>query len=308
MKTLEFIARVSYARADIFLCENLQDYTRSAVKKLFEGGKVVINGKSAKPSLVIQSGDRAEVTLPDAVEYIAKPEDIPIDIVYQDSDIAVVNKPQGMTVHAGNGNIDGTLVNALLYKLDSLSGINGVLRPGIVHRIDKDTSGLLVVAKNDAAHLSLSKQIEEKTCRRTYLALLEGILKPDSGTVTTYIGRDPRDRVKMAVVQPEKGKLAITDYTVLNRYKQGFTLCRFDLHTGRTHQIRVHARHLGHPVVGDEVYGIKKQKFNLNGQLLHAWRLQLTHPRTGEEMMFEAPLPDYFAKVLKKVDSDKFLL
>lgn len=301
MQTLNFTARDNFTRADIFLSENLSDYTRSAVKKLFEGGLVLINGKKIKPSCQINIGDKVEVTLPDAIEYTAKPEDIPIDIVYEDEDVAVVNKPQGMTVHMGNGNWEGTLVNALLFKLDSLSGINGVIRPGIVHRIDKDTSGLLVVAKNDTAHLSLSKQIEEKTCKRTYLALLEGNLKEDTGTVTTYIGRDPSDRVKMAVVEPDKGKLAITDFTVLKRYKEGFTLCRFDLKTGRTHQIRVHAKYLAHPVVGDPVYGVKKQKFNLNGQLLHAWRLKFVHPRTGEELSFEAPLPDYFTNTLKKI-------
>lgn len=301
MKEELFTARESYARADVFLSENFTGYTRSAVKKLFSGGYVSINGKSAKPSQAVSAGDVVKATLPDAEEYSAKPENIPLDIIYEDGDVAVVNKPQGMTVHAGNGNTEGTLVNALLYRLDSLSGINGVLRPGIVHRIDKDTSGLLVVAKNDKAHLSLSKQIEEKTCRRTYLALLEGVVKRDGGTVTTYIGRDPSDRIKMAVVSPEKGKLAITDYTVLKRYKENFTLCRFDLHTGRTHQIRVHARHLGYPVVGDPVYGIKKQRFSLNGQLLHAWRLQFTHPATGEEMCFEAPLPDYFKSVLSKL-------
>lgn len=301
MKEELFTARESYARADVFLSENLTGYTRSAVKKLFSGGYVSINGKSAKPSQAVSAGDVVKATLPAAEEYSAKPENIPLDIIYEDGDVAVVNKPQGMTVHAGNGNTEGTLVNALLYRLDSLSGINGVLRPGIVHRIDKDTSGLLVVAKNDKAHLSLSKQIEEKTCRRTYLALLEGVVKRDGGTVTTYIGRDPSDRIKMAVVSPEKGKLAITDYTVLKRYKENFTLCRFDLHTGRTHQIRVHARHLGYPVVGDPVYGIKKQRFSLNGQLLHAWRLQFTHPATGEEMCFEAPLPDYFKSVLSKL-------
>lgn len=301
MKEELFTARESYARADVFLSENLTGYTRSAVKKLFSGGYVSINGKSVKPSQAVSAGDVVKATLPDAEEYSAKPENIPLDIIYEDGDVAVVNKPQGMTVHAGNGNTEGTLVNALLYRLDSLSGINGVLRPGIVHRIDKDTSGLLVVAKNDKAHLSLSKQIEEKTCRRTYLALLEGDVKRDGGTVTTYIGRDPSDRIKMAVVSPEKGKLAITDYTVLKRYKENFTLCRFDLHTGRTHQIRVHARHLGYPVVGDPVYGIKKQRFSLNGQLLHAWRLQFTHPATGEEMCFEAPLPDYFKSVLSKL-------
>ena len=228
----------------------------------------MINGKPAKkPSVPVNEGDEAEVTLPDAVKYCAKPEDIPVEIVYEDGDIAVVNKPQGMTVHMGNGNFEGTLVNALLYKL-----------------------------------LSLSKQIEEKTCKRTYLALLEGNLKDDSGTITTYIGRDPKDRVKMAVVPPEKGKIAITDFTVLKRFKEGYTLCRFDLKTGRTHQIRVHAKYLAHPVVGDPVYGVKKQKFNLNGQLLHAWRLRLVHPKTGEEMTFEAPMPDYFTKVLKKLN------
>lgn len=300
MEAKTFTARQGFDRADVFLSGNLQS-TRSAVKKLFQSGNVQINGKPAKPSQAIAENDVMTVVLPDAVEYTAKPEDIPLDIVYEDEDIAVVNKPQGMTVHMGNGNVDGTLVNALLFRLDKLSGINGVIRPGIVHRIDKDTSGLLVVAKNDAAHLSLSKQIEEKTCKRTYLALLEGNLKEDTGTVTTYIGRDPNDRIKMAVVPPEKGKLAVTDFEVVERYKEGYTLCKFDLKTGRTHQIRVHAKYLMHPVVGDPVYGVKKQKFNLNGQLLHAWKLQLTHPRTGEVMSFETPLPDYFTSVLKKL-------
>lgn len=300
MKKEILTAQESYARADVFLSEMLGG-TRSSVKKLFESCFVLIDGKPAKPSQSVSAGARAEVTLPDAVSCEAKPEDIKIDIVYEDNFLAVINKPQGMTVHAGNGNTEGTLVNALLFHLDSLSGINGVIRPGIVHRIDKDTSGLLVVAKNDAAHLSLAKQIEEKTCRRTYIALLEGNLKNDCGTVTTYIGRDSKDRVKMAVVEPNRGKLAITDYTVLKRYKEGYTLCRFDLHTGRTHQIRVHARYLSHPVVGDPVYGVKKQKFSLNGQLLHAWKLQFIHPATNEEVSFEAPLPEYFIAVLNKL-------
>ena len=192
------------------------------------------------------------------------------------------------------------MASALYYRLKKLSGIGGALRPGIVHRIDKNTSGLLVVAKNDVAHVSLAKQIEEKSCKRQYLALLEGNLKEDSGNITTYIGRSPVDRVKMAVVPPDKGKIAITDYKVEQR-SGGYTLCRFSLHTGRTHQIRVHAKYLGHPVVGDDVYGIKKQRFNLNGQLLHACRLELTHPRTGEFMIFTAPLPGYFIDVLKKL-------
>ena len=292
----EFTAEEYSNRADVFLCAAL-DKTRSSVKKLIDEGCVTVNGKKCKPSQEINAGDKIEVVLPEAAECSVKPEDIPIDIIYEDGDIAIVNKPQGMTVHLGNGNTDGTLVNALLYRLNSLSGINGVIRPGIVHRIDKDTSGLLVVAKNDNAHVGLSKQIADKTCGRTYLALLEGSLKTDSGTVTTYIGRSANDRTKMAVVSPDKGKLAITLYTVLKRYK-GYTLCRFDLKTGWTHQIRVHAKHLGHPVVGDPVYGVKKQKFKLNGQLLHAYRLSLKHPATGEEMTFEAPLPDYFKQVL----------
>ncbi|MCH5142784.1 MAG: RluA family pseudouridine synthase [Clostridiales bacterium] len=301
MRTESFTAQGNYSRADLFLSENLTEYSRSALKKLFDGGFISINGKRAKASQSVNSGDTFVVNLPPAVEYSAKPEDIPIEIVYEDESLAVVNKPQGMTVHMGNGNADGTLVNALLYKLDSLSGINGVIRPGIVHRIDKDTSGLLVVAKNDAAHINLSEQIANKTCRRSYLALLEGIVKEDKGNITTYIGRDPRDRVKMAVVPPEKGKIAVTDFCVEKRYSEGYTLCRFDLHTGRTHQIRVHAKYMGYPVVGDPVYGIKKQKFNLNGQLLHAQRLTFTHPVTGREMTFEAPLPEYFSQILSKL-------
>ena len=301
MRTESFTAQESYSRADLFLSENLKEYTRSALKKLFDGGFITINGKKAKASQSVNFGDVLVATLPPAVEYSAKPEDIPIEIVYEDQCLAVVNKPQGMTVHMGNGNADGTLVNALLYKLDSLSGINGVIRPGIVHRIDKDTSGLLVVAKNDAAHINLSEQIANKTCRRSYLALLEGIVKEDSGNITTYIGRDPRDRVKMAVVPPEKGKIAVTDFHVEKRFAEGYTLCRFDLHTGRTHQIRVHAKYMGYPVVGDPVYGIKKQKFNLNGQLLHAAKLTFTHPETGKEMTFEAPLPEYFSQILSKL-------
>lgn len=296
-----FVAQKDYSRADVCVCEASEGRTRSFVKKLFESGLVIVNGKAAKPAQAVKVGEMVEITYPEAAQYAVKPEDIPIEIVYEDGDLAVVNKPQGMTVHIGNGNIDGTLVNALLYKLDSLSGINGVIRPGIVHRIDKDTSGLLVVAKNDKAHLSLSKQIEEKTCKRTYLALLEGNLKSDSGTVTTYIGRSPQDRVKMAVVSPDKGKLAITDYCVEKRF-DGYTLCRFDLKTGRTHQIRVHCKHLGHPIVGDKVYGIKKQKFKLNGQLLHAFRLTFTHPTTLKVMTFEAPLPDYFKEILSKLN------
>lgn len=300
METKTVTADKNCVRTDIYLAEILKGRSRSFVKKLINDGNVKLNGKAVKPSQEVVCGDKLDIILPDAEEYSVRAENIPLDIIYEDGDLAVVNKPQSMTVHMGNGNADGTLVNALLYRLDSLSGINGVIRPGIVHRIDKDTSGLLVVAKNDAAHKSLSEQIASKTCRRTYLALLEGKLADDGGTVTTYIGRSPRDRLKMAVVPPDKGKLAITEYKVVKRY-ENYTLCRFDLKTGRTHQIRVHAKYLNHPVVGDTVYGIKKQKFKLNGQLLHAFRLAFIHPSTGKEMSFEAPLPEYFTEILNKL-------
>ena len=305
METRHFIAEEPCPRADVCLCNLLEGFTRSAVKKLFEADGVKINGRAAKPSQAVAVGDEIEAVLPDVKAAEAKPEDIPIDIVYEDGDIAVINKQQGLTVHAGNGNLDGTLVNALLYRLDNLSGIGGVIRPGIVHRIDKNTSGLLVVAKNDAAHLSLSKQIAEKSCRRTYLALLEGNLKDDRGVISTYIGRNLSDRVKMAVVDAAHGKYAVTEYEVIGR-SLGYTFCRFVLQTGRTHQIRVHAKYIGHPIVGDDVYGRKKREFGLNGQLLHACRLELTHPSTGERMTFEAPLPDYFVAVLKKLAFDGF--
>lgn len=285
-------------RIDVFVSQS-EDITRSAAKKLIDEGKVTVNGKVSKASKSLVGGEVVEIEITEPEMLDLTPENIPLDIVYQDEDIAVINKQQGLTVHAGNGNLSGTLVNALLYHLDSLSGINGVIRPGIVHRIDKDTSGLLVVAKNDKAHLSLSKQIAEKTCKREYLAVCEGIFKDDEGTVSTYIGRHPTERIKMAVVSQDKGKYAVTHYKVIARFDKGFTLVKFILETGRTHQIRVHAKYLGHAVVGDPVYGSKKQKFNLNGQLLHAAKLTLKHPSTGEIKFFEAPLPDYFLNVLQ---------
>ena len=297
-----FVAEENYKRLDVFLNEQLEEFTRSRIKKLIENGNVFVCGKPVlKAGAEIKAGEEVQIQIPDAVEYAVQAENIPIEIVYQDKDFAVVNKAQGMTVHAGNGNESGTLVNALLYALDSLSGIGGVLRPGIVHRIDKDTTGLLVVAKNDKAHLSLATQIAEKTCRRSYFALLEGDLKEDSGRVVTDIGRHPTDRLKMAVLPDGKGKIAVTDFEAVARFGQEFTLCKFDLQTGRTHQIRVHAKHLNHPIVGDPVYGYKKQKFKTNGQLLHAFRLELTHPSTGERMAFTAPLPPEFSEILKKL-------
>lgn len=297
-----FVAEENCKRLDVFLSEQTEDFSRSRLKKLIEDGQVSVNGVPVKKAgAEVKRGDSVTVCVPDAVEYSVKPENIPIDIVYEDGDFAVVNKAQGMTVHVGNGNESGTLVNALLYALDSLSGIGGVLRPGIVHRIDKDTTGLLVVAKNDKAHVSLAGQIAEKTCHRTYYALLEGNLKEERGRVVTDIGRHPTDRLKMAVLPDGRGKVAITDFETVAHFGTDFTLCKFDLQTGRTHQIRVHAKHLGHPVAGDPVYGYKKQKIKADGQLLHAWRLELTHPTTGERMVFNAPLPPAFQEILEKL-------
>ena len=302
MNRQQYVAEESL-RVDVFLSEK-SGLTRSAVKKLTEEGHVFVAGKPVKAGALLKAGEEVTIEIPDPKPIEARPEDLPIDIIYEDEDIAVINKPQGMTVHAGCGNYEGTLVNALLFRLDSLSGINGELRPGIVHRIDKDTSGLLVVAKNDRAHLSLSKQIAEKSCRREYLALLEGVLKEDSGKLVTEIGRDPKDRLKMAVLPAGKGRRAETDWEVEERFAHN-TLVHFTLHTGRTHQIRVHAKYMGHPVVGDPVYGYQKQRFELRGQLLHAFRLTLTHPRTDEVMTFTAPLPDYFQRILTIVRGNK---
>lgn len=297
-----FVAEDNCKRLDVFLSEQTEEFTRSRLKKLIEGGQVCVNGNIVtKAGADIKRGDSVLVTVPDAVEYAVKPENIPIEIVYEDDDFAVVNKPQGMTVHVGNGNESRTLVNALLYALDHLSGIGGVLRPGIVHRIDKDTTGLLVVAKNDKAHVSLAAQIAEKSCHRTYFALLEGNLKEERGRVVTDIGRHPTDRLKMAVLPDGQGKIAVTDFETVAHFGNDFTLCKFDLQTGRTHQIRVHAKHLGHPVAGDPVYGYKKQKIKADGQLLHAYQLELTHPTTGGKMTFNAPLPPAFETILKKL-------
>ena len=297
-----FIAEENCKRLDVFLSEQLEDFTRSRIKKLIEDGNVSLRGAvTKKAGADIKTGDEIAIVIPEAVEYSVQPENIPIDIVYEDGDFAVVNKPRGMTVHVGNGNESGTLVNALLYALGELSGIGGVLRPGIVHRIDKDTTGLLVVAKNDKAHVSLATQIAEKTCHRTYYALLEGNLKADGGRVVTDIGRHPTDRLKMAVLPDGRGKIAVTDYEVVARFGTEFTLCKFLLQTGRTHQIRVHAKHLGHPVAGDPVYGYKKQKIRVDGQLLHAQQLELTHPTSGERMTFNAYLPPDFKEILLKL-------
>lgn len=284
-------------RVDVFLSKKL-DLTRSNIKKICDDGFLSINDKIVKSNKLLKHGDVVVFCLPEVKNLDLEPENIPIDIIYQDDDIAVINKPQGMTVHAGSGTNGSTLVNALLYHLDNLSGINGIVRPGIVHRIDKNTSGLLVVAKNDKSHLSLAKQLENKTCNRVYYALLEGNVKDDRGRIATFIGRNPKDRTKMAVLSG--GRDAITDYKVIERFS-GYTLCEFSLHTGRTHQIRVHAKHIGHPIVGDNEYGFKNKKFKLNGQLLHAGKLSFIHPTTNKKITFECDIPEYFKNVIKKL-------
>lgn len=295
MKTIELICDSPYRRLDVFIAEN-SGLTRSHAQKLIDTGAVTVDGVVVtKASSEVKQDATVHVELPPDVSLNIPAEDIPLEIVYEDGDLLVVNKPQGLTVHPANGVYSGTLVNALLYHVKDLSGINGVLRPGIVHRLDKDTSGLLVVAKNDAAHVELQRQIQTKECKRIYLALLEGNLKSDSGIVDQPIGRSKSDRKKMDIVSD--GRNAVTLFTVLERF-DGYTLAQFELKTGRTHQIRVHAKYLGHPVVGDKTYGYAKCRWKLNGQLLHAHTLSFTHPTTGKNMTFSTPCPDYFEKIL----------
>ena len=283
-------------RLDVFLLENMQEFSRSHIKNLIEMGPVRVNGEVAnKSGLSLKGGVTVEVEVQKPQEVSTEAEDIPLDIVFEDEDVIVVNKPQGLVVHPCSTTKSGTLVNALLFHVVDLSGINGQLRPGIVHRLDKDTSGLLVVAKNDFAHVNLAEQIKNKTAKRDYLAVLEGNLKDESGRVETFLKRDPKDRKKYSV--QSSGRVAITDYKVLQHYEK-CCLVQFSLQTGRTHQIRVHAKHLGHPVVGDKLYGHEVK--GLAGQLLHAYRLTFAHPRTGNVMTFEAPVPTYFEEFLRK--------
>lgn len=299
---MTFKVETGGVRLDLYLSK-MMDFSRSKIQKMIEDGLITVNENAVKSKYITVAGDEIIIKDVEPTELSVKAVNIPLDIVYQDGDLAVINKQQGLTVHQGNGTSEDTLVNALLYHLDSLSGINGVIRPGIVHRIDKDTSGLLVVAKNDKAHVSLSKQIEEKSCKRVYVALLEGVLKQDEGRVETYISRSTKNRTMMAV--SSSGRRAVTNFKVIER-AGGYTLCEFSLETGRTHQIRVHAKHLGHPIVGDTVYGYKNQKFKLNGQLLHAKTLTFTHPTTDKIVSFSAEIPDYFSSVLKKIGFTKF--
>lgn len=289
-------------RLDKYIGDEAEDISRSFAVTLIKNGKVLVNNNKTDKNYKIKEGDVVEIDLPEPEMPELMPENIPLDIVYEDNDLLVINKPQGMVVHPAPGNYSGTLVNALLYHCgSSLSAINGVIRPGIVHRIDKDTSGLLVVAKDNNAHIALCAQIKEKKALRKYLALVNGKIK-ENGTVNAPIARSPKDRKKMAVVLG--GREAVTHYNVLEEF-DGYTLCECILETGRTHQIRVHMASIGHSIVGDKTYGIKKEKFNLKGQLLHARTLGFIHPVTGEEMRFEAEIPEYFGEVLNKLRGKK---
>ncbi|MCK9217873.1 MAG: RluA family pseudouridine synthase [Firmicutes bacterium] len=283
-------------RLDVFISNKIKTYSRSYIKKLINDGMVNVNNVIRQPNYRLKSGEQVKVFIPKTVKVDIKPENIKIDIIYEDNYIMIINKPQGMVVHPAHGNYSGTLVNALLYQCTSLSGINGIIRPGIVHRLDKDTSGLLVVAKTNVAHIELSNQFKEGSTIRKYVALLEGKMKSETGVVKAPIGRHPVDRKKMMVTS-KNSKYAETKYKILESFKNN-TLVEAKLETGRTHQIRVHMSYIGHPVVGDILYGYKKNRFNLKGQLLHASILGLNHPITKKDLKFRAPLPDYFVKVL----------
>ncbi len=288
-------------RIDLVLSLQLQEVSRSFVQKLLEKGAVTVNGKVCdSKKYKVNEGDEIEITVPEPEELKVEAENIPLDIVYEDDDLLVVNKPRGMVVHPAVGNENGTLVNAIMYHCgDRLSSINGVIRPGIVHRIDKDTSGLLMIAKNDMAHESLSQQLAEHSITRRYEALVFNNFNEDEGTVDAPIGRDPRNRLKQAVTS-QNSKHAVTHWRVLERFGK-YTLIEAKLETGRTHQIRVHMSYIKHPLVGDFVYGPSKQPFSVEGQLLHAKILGFVHPRTGEYMEFERPRPEIFEETLKKI-------
>lgn len=290
-------------RADVGLA-SLLELTRSNMQKLLEDGRAVKGSKVLKANYKLKLGDEIIVTLPEPQPLDVQPENIPIDIIYEDEDVVVVNKARGMVVHPAAGNYNGTLVNALLYHCKNLSGINGVIRPGIVHRLDKDTSGIMICAKNDAAHVSLSEQIQSKTAKRTYMAVVRGNIKTDSGVIKTLIARDKNDRKKMAVVK-EDGRNAVTEYEVMERFGK-YTIVKCKLLTGRTHQIRVHMEYLGYPLVGDPKYSPKKTPFAINGQALHSLTLDFIHPRTGEQMHFEAPLPEDMHKIVTRLRLGQF--
>ena len=299
----ETVVEMQNGRLDKACSEIFSDYSRSQIKQLLDGGNIPVNGKTEKAKYKVKSGDVIRLEEPETKTLELRPENIPLDIVYEDDDVIVINKPQGMVVHPAPGHDEHTLVNALLYHCP-LSTINGTFRPGIVHRIDKDTSGLLMVAKNDKAHRSLAKQLKDKTNIREYVALVHGRIAEDEGTINAPIGRSLKDRKKQAVVKD--GRNAVTHFEVLKRYRD-YTLVKCILETGRTHQIRVHMKYIGHPLVGDPLYGPKKT-IKGNGQFLHAGKLGFVHPTTGKLLIFEAPLPKIFQECLEKLDKTNRLV
>ena len=279
-----------------------QNISREAIQRMIKTGKILVNGKQEKASYKTTVGDviTLEEEIPEEIEL--KPQEMPLDIIYEDDDMLVINKEKGIVVHPGNGNPDGTLANAVMAKCKgSLSGIGGKIRPGIVHRIDKDTSGLIIVAKNDTAHINLSKQIQDRKVKKTYITLVRGVIKENEATINMPIGRSSKDRKKMAVTK--NGKEAITHFKVLKRYN-GFTLLEVKIETGRTHQIRVHLSEIGYPIVGDEVYSNGKNPFGVKGQMLHAEKLEIKHPITGKELTFEAPVPNYFEDIINQLEKE----
>lgn len=297
-KRYTVIKEEELVRLDKYLCEKNQDLSRSRIQSLIDEGHVFVNGKTARSNYKVKNNDEIVMEAVADVELEAKPEPMDLDIVYEDSDVIVINKPKGIVVHPAPGSLSGTLVNGLLYHCKDLSGINGVLRPGIVHRIDKDTTGLLIVAKNDKAHISLSEQLQCKSVSRKYYALVHGVIEHEFGTIDAPIGRDVNDRQKMAVTSTNS-KDAVTHFRVVERFKE-YTLVECTLETGRTHQIRVHMQYIKHPVVGDEKYSYRKT-MSVGGQLLHAHELKFIHPTTNEEVVVSAPLPDIFEQVLAEL-------
>lgn len=290
-------------RLDSYIVTEDKDLSRATIQRLSEEGNILVNGTIKKNSYKVKTGDIIEINIPEIKETKLEAQDIPIEIVYEDSDIIVVNKPKGLVVHPANGNPDGTLVNAIMNICkDSLSGIGGEKRPGIVHRLDKDTSGLLIIAKNDKAHINMSEQIKNRKVNKKYIALVRGVIKENEATINMPIARSKKDRKKMAV--DKNGKEAITHFKVLKRY-DNYTLLEIKIDTGRTHQIRVHMSEIGHPVIGDEVYSNGKNEFNVKGQMLHAKSLDFTHPITGKKMHLEADIPDYFKNVIQICDAKK---
>lgn len=299
---LEFIVTAEDAgiRIDRYLSDQCSQVSRSYLQKLLKEEAVLVNEKPVKSNYKVATLDKIQLAIPEAVELEIEAEDMPLDIIYEDKDIILINKPKGMVVHPAAGHYSGTLVNGLMaHCKEDLSGINGVMRPGIVHRIDMDTTGALIVCKNDVAHNSIAEQLKEHSITRKYFAVVHGVLKQDEGTVNAPIGRHPVDRKKMSINE-KNGREAVTHYRVLERYRQ-FTYVECQLETGRTHQIRVHLASIGHPLLGDSVYGPAKSPYRLNGQTLHAGILGIIHPRTGEYMEFTAPLPDYFEDLLRKL-------